>query len=241
MINIKNLYTDTIFGPDITLCAHFIHLIDEVDKMELICNTDLMYHVNSMLFDRKKILAYKLYLNSLYESLGGKLMQEFVLNNVQDSALKDDVLRQVKDEYRHGQMFASLIQYTGYNIEEIKQNIDATAFENEEFPFFKNVIDAMCFIHVAEVRTIILLDQFCKIINSKDDLELSKMLMILHSINKDEISHARYTGIYINNWIRDGNIEVNEAFLRCFVQINKEGWEEIAKLASIFSQYSTSN
>jgi hypothetical protein len=232
ILNIKSMFENLLAARSIEPCQSFTDVINNISEIGLTSNTDGMYWINRLLFNNKLILAKKLYQHSLYEKMGGELIQTYA-NKLAEDKLKDDMLAQARDEFKHGKMLKSLIRYTGYKPDEFKGMYLVP--EDEKLPDFKDDIQVfICFIHAAEIRTLIMLHQYLNIIENADDSMIKNMRPMLVHIKMDEEQHAAYTANYINHWLLDKD-SLKETLINCFIYTNKESWQELANMTNNFA------
>lgn len=226
-VEITNLLKEADINPG----SSFARVIDEISAIGLISNTSIMYEINKQLFLNKKMLARKFYQHAMYESMGGELIDAFA-GKFAVGKLQEDMKLQAKDEVKHGKMLEYLIRYTDIAIEDIQ---DTNNSEEDELPDFKDDIKTfVCFIHAAEIRTMVMLHQYLHILNKLNDSSLNKMIMMLEHIKEDEIKHAAYTGKYINEWLMEDEA-LETTLVNCFHYTNKESWQEISNMSSCFA------
>ncbi|MFN7096457.1 MAG: ferritin-like domain-containing protein [Gammaproteobacteria bacterium] len=230
-MNINIMQTiNTIFDNyQINVSDNYRNVLQKITDIGLISNTQIMFDLNSLLFHNKKVLAKKLLKHSIYETIGGDLINNFSSQFAYDG-LKQDLLRQAKDELKHGRMLEHLIQFTDESVEQFRLEIQKL-MESDELPDFHGDIKLfLCFVHVAEIRTLIMLEQYVVIIEKMQDSRLLEMLPFFLRIKKDEIQHAAYTGAYINQWLENDS-KIADQLLNCFLFTNKESMQEIASIA----------
>lgn len=233
LLKIKEVVSNAFIENHYAFSSGYEQVINMVENLGLISNTEAMYGMNKLLFANKKILALKFDSHSVYETLGGNIILDFANNHAVDQ-IQLDLINQSNDELKHGRMLASLIKYTGFNQEEISKASSSQA--DEQIPEFENDVKKfMCFIHAAEVRTLVMLKQYIHIINNSNDDQLKNMLPILSFIEKDEKNHAAYTGNYIGKWI-DEDETYADTLLTCFSYTNRESMQEIAHMACALSK-----
>lgn len=234
IIDVRKTCMDLLNEANIKPCLAYEEVINRVSQIGLASNTKVMYELNKYLFDDKTMLARKLYQHSVYEALGGQVIEMFA-DRFASGKLKDDLKNQAKDEVKHGKMLANLIKFTGENIEQIKAESSSGA--DEEMPDFKdNIKIFVFFIHTAEIRTLVMLHQYLDIIkNQISNNDLRHMTIPLEHIQADEKRHAAYTGDYINEWLKEDK-SLDGILENTFLYTNKESWQEISNLASCFAQ-----
>lgn len=233
-IDVQSEIASLLNEENVNIAEDYNEVIHEVNKIGFISNTESMYEMNKMLFDNAKLLAEKFFHHSLYETMGGNLINT-IAHKYADGKLQYDMLSQAKDELKHGRMLESLIKYTGESAEEIKNEVQLNDQDNELPDFKDDVKIFICFVHAAEIRTLVMLNQYTDIIKLKNDENLNQMLTMLEIIRKDERRHAAYTGNYINKWVEEQK-EMKNILFDCFLYTNKESLQEIANMASNFAK-----
>lgn len=210
-------------------------VIEKIVDNGLTSNSRIMYEINQYLFSNKRLLASKLYKHAVYEEFGGKIIENFS-EKFATGTLKSDMMLQAKDEFKHGRMLATLSNFLVDKNIESRQHSDINETE-EEIPDFKDDPKTfVCFIHAAEIRTLIMLHQYLDILRNKNDEQLNRMIVVFESIKNDETQHAAYTGKYINDWLANGE-DISSTVINSFLYTNKESWKEISVMASTFSEF----
>ena len=182
-----------------TPCKEYLEVIAD---MNTCFNSERVYNLNKDLFNNKRLLAEKFVIHAQYETMGGNLIKSFAEKFVKDE-LKEKLLLQSKDELKHGRMLLHLAKRI------TEENIMEKSLEdsNENIPDFKKDIRIfLCFVHVAEIKTLIMLLQYQKILEDGSNSFLKKIMHpTLKVLLKDERQHAGYTGCYLCQWISEDN------------------------------------
>lgn len=231
ILDIKDLFGNLYLETNNNTSQIYNDVIDEIDLIGLTSNTDAMYFMNVMLFKDKFLLGNKLYQHSIYENMGGNLIENYAQSHT-DGVLQKDLLEQAKDEFKHAKMLSSLIKCTGYEAKTFEKT--SLSVEDEELPSFKDYKTFVCFIHAAEIRTLIMLNQYLEIIKDMSDPNLLQMNIMLKHIKSDEHKHALYTGLYINKWLVEDK-DLSTTLFNCFLYTNKETWQEMSNMAKNFA------
>lgn len=222
LVDLQKLYDSRGFTPE--------HLYkDSVAKTltsTLAYGTPAMYGITGTVLSSRKMIAYNLIQNSIDEAKGAARIQ-IIADKYADPALAKKMHRHVGEELKHSKQFLQLIKATGFQVEE--GDLDTEAVE-EVLDFEDDLRAFICRVHSIEIRSWTVLRMYQEVLGERRFPEFSnEALPVLDDIMQDEINHVFYTGVQIDEWLRE-DPSLQPTLDECFAHTNRETWQDMASM-----------
>jgi hypothetical protein len=221
--DLRRLYAD----HQISLGEDYNRLMAEALGPSLAYATPAMYGITSTVLSSRRMIAYNLVQNSIDEAKGAARIQVIADRYAADTPLEKRMKRHVGEELKHSKQFKELVPVTGYDTVE-ESAADGAA--GEVLDFDDELRAFICRVHSIEIRSWTVLRMYQMILKENRFPELSEVaLPVLDDIMQDEMFHVRYTGVQIDEWLRD-DPKLSVVLTECMQHTNRETWQDIASM-----------
>jgi len=217
----------------IEVCKKYKEIILNNLIKNLSYTSPIMEGLVKTLLNNKKMMAFNLIQNSIDEAKGAARIK-IIAEKYADKSLKEEMIKHVNDEMRHSALFASLIPYTGF---EIEKDINDNNYKEVDlvFDFDDNLKEFICRVHSIEVRSWTMLRHYLRNLNNLKDKNIIKIRPTIEIIMKDEINHVCYTGKAVSEWLKEDEA-LYQTFVKCINHTNKETWQDVINMSQ-FMRY----
>lgn len=160
---------------------------------------------NAVLMIKPAGLKEKLTEHAFTENHGGRWIR--LVANENEGEHQKIMFRHAEDEERHGLLFLKLLRELGHDV-----NDDILGPEGHIAPYYMDLhkeygddlYNFMCFVHAAEVRTLIYIQQVLYITSAYTADSMKKINNTFAVLYHDELFHIRYTANIIGQMMDQG-------------------------------------
>lgn len=222
--DLKDLYTHHEFSPG----APYVDSMERALTANLSYGTPSMYGITATVLSSRKMIAYNLMQNAVDEAKGAARIQ-IVADKYAESSLHKKMHRHVGEELKHSRLFLDLIECTGFHSE----GAESSAREVQQVLDFDDDLRAfICRVHSIEIRSWTVLRMYQQVLAQKRFPRVTETAMpVIDDIMQDEINHVFYTGVQIDEWLRD-DPALQATLDECFAHTNRETWQDMSSMMS---------
>lgn len=226
--DLSDLYKSREFSPG----EKYQDSMQRALTASLAYGTPSMFGITATVLSSRKMIAYNLMQNSIDEAKGAARIQ-IIADKYADPELHKKMHRHVGEEMKHSKQFMELIEATGYHSE-------STEPETEEvervLDFDDDLKSFICRVHSIEIRSWTVLRMYQQILGEHQFPEISEIaLPVLDDIMQDEINHVFYTGVQIDEWLRE-DPSLQATLDECLAHTNRETWQDMASMMTWLAQ-----
>jgi hypothetical protein len=185
-----------------------------------------MYGITATVLSSRKMIAYNLMQNAIDEAKGAARIQ-IVADKYAGPDLHKKMHRHVGEELKHSKLFLELIDCTGYRSE----GGESTPSEVQQVLDFDDDLRAfICRVHSIEIRSWTVLRMYQQVLAQKQFPQITETAMpVIDDIMQDEINHVFYTGVQIDEWLRE-DPTLQATLDECFAHTNRETWQDMSSM-----------
>lgn len=222
--DLRVLYKERGFEPG----GHYTDSMERALTDQLAYGTPAMYGITATVLSSRKMIAYNLMQNSVDEAKGAARIQ-IIADKYADPHLHKKMHRHVGEELKHSKQFLELIDATGFQVEDAESSPE----EVQQVLDFEDDLRAfICRVHSIEIRSWTVLRMYQDVLAQERFPEISAAAKpVLDDIMQDEINHVFYTGVQIDEWLRD-DPSLQTVLDECFAHTNRETWQDMASMMS---------
>ena len=227
-------YRDLVSDSNIVFKSDYLEILYSFINNELVFTSDAMTFMHDVLFANEKVLAAQLAIHANNELLGSQVI-EMAAASCSIGQLKEQMISHAKDEARHSKIFSGLSRNVSDKIlspnYQQKYNVDLD--ETGEL-YDGNIASFICSTHVAEIRTLYVLEDYRRCLRALNNDWAPKFLAALDTLYADELKHAFYTAVWVDKFLKKGKI-TSDYLKLCFHSYERQAWLGMSNLGRLFS------
>ena len=188
-----------------TVSPIYWRAVEDGTKNAQFARVDLLA-ANAVLMTNREELGAKFTEHAFTENHGGRWVRRMA--EEKGGEYRKIMIRHAEDEERHGLLFLKLLRELGYDVSDSilgeDGHIDPYYLELHQ-EYGGDLYRFMCFVHAAEVRTIVYVQQVLHItVAYEDDECMAKINKTFAALYKDEKFHIRYSANIIGKMMDEG-------------------------------------